>query len=166
MYEHGLRLMSVLSKSDGGRMDTFQQRMFNQKAVFILSRIGIPDLDYPFNWYVRGPYSPELTFDLYESQGILDMRKQEQLSQPIEAGDVPALNAFDNLLRELKIIDPEQGLEVKMELIASIIYLAERIPAGNDKPAAIREAIPRLKEHFRDWNLDKYLSIASKYYRL
>ena len=166
MYERSLELMSILSKFGGGRMDTFPERMFNQKVVFILSRIGIPDLDYPFNWYVRGPYSPELTFDLYESQGILDMLEHQQIVPSFNAGDAPALNTFPNLLRELKETDPDKDIEVKLEMIASIIYLAEQVAPWKDKQTAIREALPRLKEHFKDWDIDKYLSIASKYYRL
>jgi hypothetical protein len=166
MYEQELRLMSVLSRFHGGRMDTFQQRMFNQKAVFMLSRIGVPDLDYPFNWYVRGPYSPELTFQLYESQAMLDHIEKGDIAPILKPQDERPFLSFSGLLQDLKNIDPETELELKMEMIASIIYLAEQIPAGKDKPTVIREAIPRLKEHFKDWNINEYLSIASKYYRL
>jgi hypothetical protein len=46
------------------------------------------------------------------------------------------------------------------------MYLAEQLPPGIDKRAQIREALPRLKEHFKDWDIDRYLGIVSKYHQL
>ena len=166
MYEQGLRLMSVLSEIGGGKMDTFADRMFNQKAVFILSRLGIQGLDYPFNWYVRGPYSPELTFQLYESQGILDQLEHDGTPKAIFGPDTKPLEAFHSMIEELKLINPDTEFEIRLELVASIIYLAEQLPTGTDKRAKIREALPRLKEHFKGWDIDRYLAIVSKYHEL
>ena len=43
----------------------FDDRLVAQKVVCLLELKGI-DLGYPCSMYVRGPYSPELTRDLYE----------------------------------------------------------------------------------------------------
>jgi len=43
----------------------FDDRLIAQKVVCLLELKGI-DLEYPCGIYVRGPYSPELTRDLYE----------------------------------------------------------------------------------------------------
>lgn len=43
----------------------FASRLILQKAVYLLEEAGIR-LGYSFNWYLRGPYSPSLTRDLFD----------------------------------------------------------------------------------------------------
>jgi uncharacterized protein YwgA len=46
-------------------INRFEDRLIAQKIVCLLELKGI-DLGYPCSVYVRGPYSPDLTRDLYE----------------------------------------------------------------------------------------------------
>lgn len=41
-------------------VSTLQNRICIQKAIFLAKYAGV-DLGYSYNWYVHGPYSPELT---------------------------------------------------------------------------------------------------------
>jgi len=66
-------------------VNRFEDRLVAQKLVCLLELKGI-DLGYPCSMYVRGPYSPELTRDLYgfhdkferfETEASLDAREKE-----------------------------------------------------------------------------------------
>jgi uncharacterized protein YwgA len=46
-------------------IETFQERKRNQKLAYLLQQVGAVKLGYDFSWYIRGPYSPQLTHDLY-----------------------------------------------------------------------------------------------------
>lgn len=45
-------------------MDSFDDRLILQKAVYLTQQAGIP-LGYHYYWYLRGPYCRELTADAY-----------------------------------------------------------------------------------------------------
>jgi uncharacterized protein YwgA len=45
-------------------MDSFDQRLTLQKTIYLIQQLGVP-LGYHFSWYLRGPYSSELTSDAY-----------------------------------------------------------------------------------------------------
>lgn len=57
----------ALFKEIGFQIDIsqFDSRLIAQKVVCLLELKGL-DLGYPYSMYVRGPYSPALTSDLYE----------------------------------------------------------------------------------------------------
>lgn len=48
----------------GFSVDSFANRLRLQKATYLLVAMGAP-LDYHYNWYLRGPYSPSLANDLF-----------------------------------------------------------------------------------------------------
>src|SRR5438105_1432600 len=41
-------------------VESFDDRLILQKAVYLLQAAGV-HLGYRFRWYLRGPYSPEMT---------------------------------------------------------------------------------------------------------
>lgn len=55
---------SVLRRLGCGEMRTFEQRLRLQKVQYIAQLFNIT-FCYPYNLYVRGPYSPDLTADLF-----------------------------------------------------------------------------------------------------
>src|SRR5262245_20956825 len=73
------RLLSgVLSSLDGVNLTTFTGRLILQKRMFLLLMSGV-DIGYNFSWYIRGPYSPGLTRDVFvvEGHGKLDAPRQQ-----------------------------------------------------------------------------------------
>lgn len=46
-------------------MDTFEDRLILQKRIYLLQALGL-FLGYRFNWYVHGPYSPDLTREAFK----------------------------------------------------------------------------------------------------
>jgi len=47
-------------------LDSHDSRLQMQKSIYLAQAAGL-DLGYRFNWYVRGPYSPNLADDYYEA---------------------------------------------------------------------------------------------------
>jgi len=51
-------------------VEGINQRMILQKVALLGQTMGV-SLDYTYNWYVKGPYSPTLTEDYFKLQGYL-----------------------------------------------------------------------------------------------
>ena len=72
-----LKELKYLTKSDKKELlnlGSFNKRLFYQKLIFLLS-LKTKALDYHFNWYLRGPYSPGLTRDLFAIEELLHERR-------------------------------------------------------------------------------------------
>jgi len=66
-----LKLLSFIEflKSEAGFMfdvDRFEHRLMLQKYVYIAGRVFRLPLNYSYNMYLRGPYSPDLAEDYYK----------------------------------------------------------------------------------------------------
>ena len=46
------------------KLETFTDRLIAQKAIYLAQTVGA-DLGYFYGWYLRGPYCPALTEDLF-----------------------------------------------------------------------------------------------------
>lgn len=55
---------SVLNMLDAGKVDTFEQRLKSQKVQYLAQAFGVSP-SYGFSLYLHGPYSPDLTSDLF-----------------------------------------------------------------------------------------------------
>ena len=60
-------------------IETIDQRVIFQKAIYLAQAGGVP-LRYRYNWYVMGPYSPNLTKDYYEFHAQQGAARQNQES--------------------------------------------------------------------------------------
>ncbi len=49
----------------------FDERLILQKTIYLLQASGLY-LGYPFSWYIKGPYSPELASDAYSLAKVYD----------------------------------------------------------------------------------------------
>lgn len=49
-------------------MESFDERLILQKTIYLVQNMGIP-LGYHFSWYIRGPYSRDLTADAFANLG-------------------------------------------------------------------------------------------------
>lgn len=82
----------------------FDDRLVAQKLVCLLELKGI-DLGYPCSMYVRGPYSPELTKDLYEFSGEFE---QLETASRLNSDERETANHLDRIFG-LKPIPLEVG---------------------------------------------------------
>jgi len=119
------------------KVSHFNNRLKLQKYVFLLRRYGI-DLGYSYNYYIRGPYSPELADDYY--------------NLPEVDGEIELPEDF------LKLIKNKS--ERWLELASSLVMVFEKYPriseddairivAGSklENPEKLRRILEELKEH-------------------
>lgn len=102
------------------KIDRFVDRLALQKSIYLLQIMGL-DLRYHYSWYLRGPYSPELTRDAFEiseyRNPIQEVAKRYELSQHA----IETLDAFTKLAVKCRPRDIEQARW--LECLASLHYL-------------------------------------------
>ena len=133
------RIVNSLRRKAGFdfKVNYFNNRLKLQKYVFLLRRYGI-DLGYSYNYYIRGPYSPELADDYY--------------NLPDVEGEVELPEDFLKLIRNKS--------ERWLELASSLVMVFEKYPdiseddavrvvAGSkmEDPKKLRGILRELKEH-------------------
>lgn len=64
-YDGALLSYSVLKRLKSGNVDSFAERLRSQKIHYFAQLFGVVSR-YPYNLYMRGPYSPDLAYDLYQ----------------------------------------------------------------------------------------------------
>jgi len=97
--------------------ESFDQRLVLQKVVYLLQTLGV-EIGYPFRWYIRGPYSPNLTADAY---GMSTSR----IPQPTVAADWSKVeqSTINKLRQAIKPNRSESGLW--LEALASMHFLGK-----------------------------------------
>jgi uncharacterized protein YwgA len=152
-------------------LDTFSQRFNIQKRIYLIQLIG-HDLGYRYGWYLRGPYSRNLTVDAFtlrdelaggdkEYEGLhLPARSTQRIERAKRLWAVPAALAMGN--------------DEWLELLASLHYLKHIAywPKDSDKNfEAVFRALIAAKPQFDGarhtaqaaWRrLDAFGLIASK----
>ena len=122
-------------------IETIDQRVIFQKAIYLAQAGGVP-LRYRYNWYVMGPYSPNLTKDYYEFHAQQGEARQNQESFVLK-------EQFAKILRNLRptmTIPGDVPLRQSewLELLSSIHYL--RIRTQMD-PESTRRRLDEAKPH-------------------
>ena len=153
MYDLG-----VLVKDIGNfEMDTFDGRLRFQKTVQLLQSFGI-DLGYYYNWYLRGPYSPELAKDGFRLQEVIG----EIPKIPVEFADNTNQSRYDSFKEFVadKKEDPD-----KVEIASSICFLRNEEGMSKDTVLRLTEGKRRHftgDECMRIWNeLESYGVVKS-----
>lgn len=110
--------------------ETFTDRLLLQKATYLSQAAGVR-LGYRYSWYLKGPYSPELTrdyFQLTDESGITDGYKLRD-------------DQMESLRRVTAVSTPPSGTHVTradwLELLASLHYLMERLGKTFDQASEI-----------------------------
>ena len=122
-------------------IETIDQRVVLQKVIYLAQAAGVP-LHYRYNWYVMGPYSPNLTKDYYELHAQRGVAGRDQLSYVLK-------DQFASLLRSLKpAMTVPEGVPLRqsewLELLSSVHYL--RIQTHLD-PADTQKSLDQMKPH-------------------
>jgi len=107
----------------------FNQRLIIQKTIYLMQQFDLY-IGYDFNWYLRGPYSPDLTRDSYQI-----LRRYGELPK-IGFADLEAEARFQRFLAftSRRLHDHDW-----LEAVASIHYLHKR--TSNNDPETIYRRI-------------------------
>lgn len=133
-----------------GDIGSFENRKRLQKAVYLGQLSGV-DLGYRYGWYIKGPYSTDLTRDYFA------------LAEAVSAGEqVPADRQLkpevrDNLSKVMPLFKVPNGVQLALpdwlELVASWHYL--------QKVSRLDEAKARDLMMKRKPNLVPYIEAAN-----
>lgn len=120
-------LSRVLDILTIGRPDMaeFSNRLQLQKIIYLLQSSGV-SLGYGFSWYVKGPYSPELTkvlYEIYQNDTIYEESKNIKFKD--NDAIVDKLQKFNDILGE------DRNNITYLEVLASLHYINKVIFSGN-----------------------------------
>lgn len=124
----------------------FNNRLIYQKTIYLLQYSGI-SLGYRFNWYIRGPYSPDLTstiFEVNENPSIYSESKSIRFKD--QEGIERKIKKFSKALG-----DNSQNPEF-LEILASVAYLNENDPAYSDINGNLKTRLLQLKPFVKDFS--------------
>ena len=110
-FDAALLAFSILKRLGVGEVDTFAHRLVSQKVQYLAQVFGVTP-NYPFNLYVRGPYSPDLAHDLY--------RIQSQGLKPDTSAFIP--EELEEKFSKLKVFIADKSPR-QLELVASMHWL-------------------------------------------
>ncbi len=130
-------VMAFLQALGFGKLNSFDERKRTQKVVYMLKQFGA-ELQFGYNWYIHGPYSPELTRTLFNPTES-DLKSTRKLT----ADEFQIVNKARNFLA-----DDFYSVD-SLELIVSLVYLIKHGPGeGYDTKRAIVQFLRSQKPHF------------------
>lgn len=127
-YDTVLFACSVLKRLGSGSVESFEQRLKSQKIQYFAQLFGVSPI-YRFNLYLRGPYSPDLSHDLF-------LIKEKNIK--IESNEF-VVEDLENKFKKLKKFIANKNIR-KLEIISTLHWLLKvaKIPQ--------KEVIKRLVE--------------------
>ncbi|MCK5676845.1 MAG: hypothetical protein KAH72_00010 [Flavobacteriaceae bacterium] len=138
------RVLDILGIGEP-QMGDFDSRLRLQKIVYLLQASGL-SLGYGYNWYVRGPYSPDLTKTLYE------IFENEWIGEQIKT---IRFNDHDNIVSKLIDLRKNIGEEnindtLYLEVLASLHYINKMTFSGNGKREELKEKLFKAKPSLKN----------------
>lgn len=101
-------------------VETFADRLILQKTVYLLQAAGV-HLGYRFRWYLRGPYSPEMTAGAFGIVGEGQLAQRELQGWKLDDASKERIDRLKPLLAAEGADKPSQVR--RMELLASVLFL-------------------------------------------
>ena len=123
----------------------YENRIAVQKLTYILQYGFGDNLGYHFNWYVHGPYSPQLAKDFYKLEDTNNVSAIGYKSRETE-------NRFEKFVQ---LIGEDKYDINLLEIVASMIYVVQTEKI-KDK-SHILERVKELKPYFNDEEYSKAL---------
>ena len=124
---------------------TFDERLILQKSVYLLQSCGI-HLGFRFRWYLRGPYSPDMTSDAF---GILN--EGEYATKELQGWvlDKPSAEKAQTLRPLLMRVGESKAERARrLELLASALFLYNTNQAPAEDPAKTSMILKRNDKNF------------------
>jgi hypothetical protein len=120
-------------------LDTFVARLTLQKAIYLAQEAGI-QLGYSFRWYLRGPYSPDLTRDAFAVVAATNQGTSETQDWHLD-------DLSERRIRELRNQFAHIGgahLAKKLELLASVHFLRKTSTGRGKSTSELAAHLQRL----------------------
>jgi uncharacterized protein YwgA len=133
-------------------LDSFRARLVVQKSVYLAQVAGL-QLGYPFHWYLRGPYSPSLTRDVFGISSELSQGVDDSKGSTLDANSIKRLNGLKDWFAE---VAPDPS---RMELLASVHFLF-RLHPTQDK-GALRQTLRKYGKDYSEGQIQQALEELS-----
>ena len=124
------------------KMSTFAERKKVQKLTYLLDKIFGMNFKFSYNWYLHGPYSPEVTTTIFDV---------------IERGQIVHINPKVLLAEDLRKIDQLKSVlgddldsNDKLELLVSLHFLMQYLKDPKITQEDIIAFLKAKKPYFTD----------------
>jgi len=125
------------------RVETFEDRLILQKAVYLAQAAGI-HLGYYFRWYLRGPYCPSVAEDGFCIATELAQEVDDSKGWSLDAGSTEKAKDIHGLVT----CDDRAALAKRLELLASVHFLIDRKQVPGQSPEKIAAVLQRFGKDF------------------
>ncbi len=127
------------------RLDSFDDRMALQKTIYLCQQAGV-HLGYRYNWYLRGPYSPDLTRDAFELKAEQGSGFDDTTGWNLDGPSIHRLKKINPLLES----HPESQRPRWLELLASVLFLKRSYDGRSKDAAGLRVILERNEKYFSE----------------
>lgn len=143
-----------------GKMESFDDRLVLQKAIYLVQAAGI-DLGYHHGWYLRGPYCSALAEDGFAIASEVRERSEGDPFRgwKLDRHSKQVLQSLASLLSS----DESAQKARNAELLASVHFLVEKKRAEKSDPAKIREVLLRYNKNFSEEEITGALNKLEKH---
>ena len=131
----------------------FDDRLKLQKAIYLLQEAGFA-FNYKFSWYIRGPYSPELTEDAFST-------KDDQAPEGFQLGakSQAKLEKLMPLFNYLKQDEPGDKAARKLQRFSSVLFA---INTKQSDSADYEEITDRMKKAGKEYTVEEVRETVKK----
>lgn len=140
------------------KIDTFEDRLILQKAVYLAQAIGV-NLGYYYQWYLHGPYCPSLTRDEYAVAGELAWDFDESKGWTLDSVSRGRLKNLTNLIEKSE----RRELSRKLELLASVHFLVSRKQVHSSESKEILTTLKNFEKDFSEEEVREAMRELQKY---
>jgi uncharacterized protein YwgA len=164
MLSRAGKLNLLLKELNWLSISTFGNRKILQKTVYILHEMGLKS-SYSYNWYLHGPYSPDLAEDAYEIESNKSYYDQAVSDYKFKDNAKIIIQNFKD------VFQGKENNDVWLELICSLLFLKRyykqddaklrsmllsRKPQFKNNPSIVDKAISFINENFDRQRSDAY----------
>jgi hypothetical protein len=124
------------------KMESFSERKRVQKMVYLLDKTVEMNFNFPYNWYLHGPYSPQVTKIIYN---VVEGH-QKVASDPA----ILSANDYDKIKRLKCFLGKDIDSIDELELLVSVHYLLNCSGYSGPNKKGIVEFMREKKPYFTE----------------
>lgn len=124
---------------------TFNDRLILQKSAYLLQMSGI-HMGYRFRWYLRGPYSPDMTAGAFGIVNEGQYGQEELQGWHLDKESAERARKLRPLLNRKG--ESKSGQVQRLELLASVLFLIKTEQAKLGDPEGTSRILKKNEKHY------------------
>lgn len=154
----GAKLVLNLLGLESVPIATFNQRLIIQKSIYLAQVAGV-DLGYYYRWYLRGPYSPSLTSDIFGIKAELDAGFDDSKGWSLDEDSVRRTKKLGRIMPK----EAEAPRAKQLELLASAHFLIDHQQVPEASGEAVRAVLRRFDKDYTLKEVNQALGALRKH---